>query len=119
MASGFAATANMMLDSSALKAIETTISGGGGHHHRHHGNSNQDAAFSNATGSGSDSDSDPSSTNGHIRHTLQKLFDTSSQNRMGIIVTLSFSILAALIILYTIVRDAYKVRPGEVYSRAQ
>jgi hypothetical protein len=120
MASGFAATANMMLDSTALKAIETNLAGGGGHHHHHHGNSgksNQDATF--GIGSGSDSDSGSSSTNDHLKHALQKLVDASSQHRLGIIVTLSFSILAALIILYTIVRDAYKVRPGEVYSRAQ
>jgi hypothetical protein len=64
------------------------------------------------------------SSNGTLSDDLRKLvtkllIKNSEQHRDAIIITTVFSVVAALLVIYSILRDAFKVQDGEAYSPAQ
>ena len=62
--------------------------------------------------------------NGTVPEGVKKLINkllvnNNQQHRTAIIVVLVFTVLASLLVICSILRDAYKVKEGEAYSPAQ
>ena len=67
---------------------------------------------------------DNGNTNGTLPADIRKLVNKllvkdSQQHRTAIIITTVFSVVASLLVIYSILRDAYRVKEGEAYSPAQ
>ena len=94
--------------------------GGDGQHHHYHGGGHSSTGASDSD-SFTSSDSSSQFGGSHSKEGLvsQFLSGGSQDQRMGVLVTTSFSIVAAMIVIYSIMYDTYRVKPGDLYSRAQ
>ena len=62
----------------------------------------------------------PDDINEQVRDIITNLLiQTSRQHRVSVVVAAAFSVVASIFVIGSIIYDAYAIKAGQVYSRAQ